>query len=206
MIVLGVLYFFSMKMAEGSPLFNFFNQYSKIAFGQLGLLVFFGLSVLMGILILIKGYLAKFLLKYYLLLLMLISAMLNVRLWTHGKEIDYIAQGGYFSWPLIWILDKVLKNPSGTYILAIKWIIGVFLLGAILYLLYKFNVRLPKLPTLTIEQAEKPKQENKKSDTSDQSRPVITITRPDISTESIIEKVSQATGISREKKSESQVS
>jgi len=35
MIVLGVLYFFSRVMAEGSPVFNFFTKYSGIAFGEI---------------------------------------------------------------------------------------------------------------------------------------------------------------------------
>lgn len=137
---------------------------------------------------------------------MLISAMLNIRLWTKTQEIDYIANGGWFSWPLIWLLEKGLKNPSGSYIIAIKWIVGLFLIGAIVYLLYVLNIRLPKLPTLRIEQPDKPKKEEKKSDANDQSRPVITITRPEISTESLMEKVSQATGISVEKNKGNQAS
>lgn len=119
----------------------------------------------MGILILIKGYLAKFLVKYYLVILMFISAALNVRLWTLETKIAYEANGGYFSWPLIWLLESGLKNNSESYILAIKGIVYVILFGLILYLLYILNVRLPKLPTIMIEQAEKPqKKEEKKSD------------------------------------------
>ena len=125
---------------------------------------------------------------------MLISAFLNVRLWTLQTPINYTANGGYFSWPLIWLLEKWLKNGSQSYITAIYAIVIVLLLGAIVYLLYVLNVRLPKLPKINIEQSEKPIKKEKKTDSKEDERPTITISRPDISTDDILEKVSQATG------------
>ena len=125
---------------------------------------------------------------------MLISAFLNVRLWTLQTPINYTANGGYFSWPLIWLLEKWLKNGSQSYITAIYAIVIVLLLGAIVYLLYILNVRLPKLPKINIEQSEKPIKKEKKTDSKEDERPTITISRPDISTDDILEKVSQATG------------
>lgn len=62
------------------------------------------------------------------------------------------------------------------------------------YLLYIFNVRLPKLPKINIETPDTPIKKEKKTDSKEQERPTITITRPEISTEAIMEKVSQATG------------
>lgn len=62
------------------------------------------------------------------------------------------------------------------------------------YLLYIFNVRLPKLPKINIETPDAPTKKEKKTDAKEQERPTITITRPEISTEAIMEKVSQATG------------
>ena len=70
----------------------------------------------------------------------------------------------------------------------------MLLLGAIVYLLYILNVRLPKLPKINIEQSEKPIKKEKKTDSKEDERPTITISRPDISTDDILEKVSQATG------------
>lgn len=35
MLGLGILYFFSRAMAQGSPVFEFFTKYSKIAFGEI---------------------------------------------------------------------------------------------------------------------------------------------------------------------------
>ena len=125
---------------------------------------------------------------------MLISAFLNVRLWTLQTPIHYTANGGYFSWPLIWLLERWLKNGSQSYITAIYAIVIVLLLGAIVYLLYILNVRLPKLPKINIEQSEKPIKKEKKTDSKEDERPTITISRPDISTDDILEKVSQATG------------
>ena len=194
MIILGILYFFSRMMAQGSPIFNFFTKYSTIAFGEIWLLFFFVLAIVVGILVLVKWHLAKFLVKYYFALLILISAFLNVRLWTLQTPINYTANGGYFSRPLIWLLEKGLKNGSQSYITAIYAIVIVLLLGAIVYLLYILNVRLPKLPKINIEQSEKPIKKEKKTDSKEDERPTITISRPDISTDDILEKVSQATG------------
>ena len=127
-------------------------------------------------------------------LLCVISAFLNVRLWTLQTPINYTANGGYFSRPLIRLLEKGLKNDSQSYITAIYAIVIVLLLGAIIYLLYVLNVRLPKLPKINIEQSEKPIKKEKKTDSKEDERPTITISRPDISTDDILEKVSQATG------------
>ena len=91
-------------------------------------------------------------------------------------------------------MEKWLKNGSQSYITAIYAIVIVLLLGAIVYLLYILNVRLPKLPKINIEQSEKPIKKEKKTDSKEDERPTITIFRPDISTDDILEKVSQATG------------
>ncbi|MBR6908004.1 hypothetical protein IKN40_06015 [bacterium] len=61
----------------------------------------------------------------------------------------------------------------------------------VFYLLYVFNIRLPKLPKISIEESPKPKE--KKSETKTE-RATITITRPDVSTEEIREKIATATG------------
>ena len=91
-------------------------------------------------------------------------------------------------------MERWLKNGSQSYITAIYAIVIVLLLGAIVYLLYVLNVRLPKLPKINIEQSEKPIKKEKKADSKEDERPTITISRPDISTDDILEKVSQATG------------
>ncbi len=144
--------------------------------------------------ILLKGHLTKFLVKYFFSLLLMVSSVLNVRLRDVSIPIKWSENGGYFSWPLIWLLEKGLKNETGTYITAIKAIIIIMLILLIGYLLYVFNVRLPKLPKINIETPDAPIKKEKKADSKEQERPTITITRPEISTEAIMEKVSQATG------------
>jgi len=84
---------------------------SSIAFGNVGLLFFFGLCIFIGVLILAKGHLAKFLMKYFFSLLMMVSALLNVRLWNAPmpmNQIPWTENGGFFSWPLIWLLERGL--------------------------------------------------------------------------------------------------
>lgn len=45
---------------------------------------------MIGIMILLKGHLAKFLVKYFFSLLMLVSAVLNVRLWEVDTPIKWL--------------------------------------------------------------------------------------------------------------------
>ena len=194
MISLGVLYFFSRAMAQGSPVFEFFTKYSKIAFWEVWLLFFFWLCIVIGLLILAKGHLTKFLVKYFFSVLMLTSAWLNIRLRDITTPIKWLENWGYFSRPLIRLLERGLKNETGSYITAIKAIVIVLLVLLVGYLLYIFNVRLPKLPKINIETPDIPIKKEKKADSKEQERPMITITRPEISTEAIMEKVSQATG------------
>ena len=177
-------------MAEGSPIFEIFTKYSRIAFWEKGLLFFFWFCIFTGVLILLKGHLARFLMKYFFALLMVVSAELNVYSWEPSTPIKWYENWWYFSWPLIWLLQKGLENESWSYITAIKAIIAILLVLLVGYLLYVFNFRLPKLPKIKIEEAPRPRSEKK----VDKERPTVTITRPEISTEDIKEKISQATG------------
>ena len=191
LIILWVLYFFSRAMAEGSPIFEFFTRYSKIAFWEKGLIFFFGFCIFTGLLILFKGHLARFLMKYFFSLLMVVSAGLNVYVWEPNVPIKWLENWWYFSWPLIWLLQRWLENDSWSYIMAIKAIIAIMFVLMVAYLLYVFNIRLPKLPKINIEESPKPRE--KKSETKTE-RATITITRPDVSTEEIREKIATATG------------
>jgi len=75
--------------------------------------------------------------------------------------------------------------------MAIKAIIALLLVVMVAYLLYVFNIRLPKIPKINIEESPRPKE--KKAETKTE-RPTITITRPEVSTDEIREKISKATG------------
>ena len=122
---------------------------------------------------------------------MVVSAELNVYPWEPTIPIKWLENWWYFSWPLIWLLERGLANESGSYITAIKAIVAILLLLLVCYLLYVFNVRLPKLPKISIEESPKPRE--KKSETKTE-RPTITITRPEVSTKEIIDKINQAKG------------
>jgi len=52
--ILGSLFFFSLYFAEGSPVLMFLKTYASIAFGEVGLYVFFALCFLVGIIIMAK--------------------------------------------------------------------------------------------------------------------------------------------------------
>lgn len=43
---------------------------------------------------------------------MLVSAALNIRLRDSNTPIKWLDNGGFFSWPLIWLLEKGLKNET----------------------------------------------------------------------------------------------
>jgi len=123
---------------------------------------------------------------------MVVSAELNVYSWEVWNPIKWYENWGYFSWPLIWVLQKGLENESWTYITAIKAIIVALLVLLVWYLLYILKVRLPKLPKFSIEEAPRPKNSDKKNDKNE--RPTVTITRPEVSTEEIKGMISKATG------------
>ena len=75
--VLGSLFFFSLYFAEGSPVIMFLRTYASIAFGEIGLYVFFALCFLVGILIMAKGYLMKLLIRQFMVVIVIISAVIN---------------------------------------------------------------------------------------------------------------------------------
>ncbi len=75
--VLGSLFFFSLYFAEGSPVIMFLRTYASVAFGEIGLYVFFALCFLVGIIILAKGYLMKLLIRQFMVIIIVISAVIN---------------------------------------------------------------------------------------------------------------------------------
>jgi hypothetical protein len=110
-IILGAIFFFSKIMAPDAPIFKFLSENASIAFGQQGLLVFFALCIVLGLLILFKGYLMKTLIKQFILLMFVVSGILNFQamngesgssIVNRIKSADY---GGYVSRPLIKILE-----------------------------------------------------------------------------------------------------
>jgi len=75
--VLGSLFFFSLYFAEGSPVIMFLRTYASIAFGEVGLYVFFAFCFFVGIVIMIKGHLMKLLIRQFMVMMVIISAVIN---------------------------------------------------------------------------------------------------------------------------------
>lgn len=55
----------------------FLKTYASIAFGEVGLYVFFVLCVLVGVLIIVKGHLMKLLIRQFIIIMIIISAVIN---------------------------------------------------------------------------------------------------------------------------------
>lgn len=75
--VLGGLFFFSLSFADNSPLLGVLKELASMPFGEIGLYIFFALCVLIGIVIMAKGYLMKLLIRQFILTMIVISAILN---------------------------------------------------------------------------------------------------------------------------------
>lgn len=151
MIILGGLYFFSLYLAEWSPIFELLTNYASVAFWEIWLNVFFGLCILVWILILYKGYLMNLLIKQFLIVMMLVSGVLNFPIidWEISK---YQSFGGYLSWPLIELLNLMFGHQAT----AVKSFIVVLLIATLVWILYTFNFSLPKI-NFKLEKYAKPK-------------------------------------------------
>jgi len=147
--LLGWLYFFSLYLAEWSPVFDFLTRYASIAFWEIWLNVFFALCILTWILIIAKWHLMRLLIKQFFLIVFLIWAIVNFPIidWISNK---YEQFWWYFSFPLIYTLDKMFWWQ----IIAIKVFIIILLILLIWWVLYTFNFSLPKI-NINIKQEKK---------------------------------------------------
>lgn len=165
LIILGTLFFFSKITAPDAPIVIFLSKNASIAFGQQGLWVFFGLCILIGSFIIWKGHLIKTFIKQFFLLMFFASGILNFQaLLPSGEHIINrpIAHqhGGFFSWPLYRLLQKVFGQAT----LAIQILIVIGAILSLIRVFYKLNVKLPPLPKLSIEKYDNPHPENKKKE------------------------------------------
>jgi hypothetical protein len=55
----------------------FLRTYASIIFGEVGLYVFFALSFVVGIIIMAKGYLMKLVMRQFIVIIIIISAVIN---------------------------------------------------------------------------------------------------------------------------------
>jgi hypothetical protein len=193
LIILGFIFFFSKFAAPDAPIFSFLSNYASIAFGQIGLVVFFALCIVMGILIMFKGYLMKTLLKQFALLMFTLSGILNFPAMSEELENGVVNRltsnqyGGYFSRPLI----KLLEAGLGDSIIAIKIIIVICTLVVIVRIFYALNVKLPALPKVSMEHYEKPLPRHSERS---EGKPFITRETKITSDAELLKKVEKATG------------
>lgn len=150
MLIIWILYFFSLSLAEGSPVFDFMTNYAKIAFGEIWLNIFFGLCIVVWILIMAKWYLMRLLIKQFLIIMLLVSWLLNFSI-IDWSSTSYQANGWFLSWPLIRIFDSMFGWQS----VAVKTIIIVLFVLTIAWILYTFNFSLPKISLQNYEKPEK---------------------------------------------------
>jgi len=157
MIILWWLYIFSRYFAKGSPVFKFLTEYASIAFGQVGLTVFFILCAITWIIILSKGYLMRLIIKQFLILMIIISAILNFPIieWISN---NYELFWWYISRPLVFLLDSMFWWQ----VLATKAFIIILFFGFLARLLYTFNFSLPKV-NIKVKHERIPKKKNKKT-------------------------------------------
>lgn len=138
-IVLGVLYFFAYFMAPTSPILHWFHQASYIVFWKIGTAPFFAVSIIFGLMVLIKWHLMNLLTKQFLILLVLLSWIFNFPLIDKSKD-SFSDFGGYISWPVLYILEQGFWSDNP---MAIKWVIISLLIFLIIWIFYKFNITVP---------------------------------------------------------------
>lgn len=107
---------------------------------------FFAVSVVFGVLVLVKGHLINILTKQFLIFMLLISAVLNFPVLDDPKANTYTDEGGFISWPIFYLLEKGFgaDNP-----MAIKGVIIALLVVLIVWIFYKFNIPVP-IPRVNI--------------------------------------------------------
>ena len=187
-MLIGVLFFFAKQFAPDAPILWRFSKWTSYAFGETWLVVFFILCVLVWLFILLKGYLMKTLIKQFICLMFLTSAVLNfqaIEEWwnTLVNWTQSIHHGWYCSWPIYWILESVF-GPSK---LAIQILIVLMLVWVVARVLYVLNVKLPKLPKINVEHESAPAPEKKQSKTP-------YVTKESQTSLDLLNKLEQATG------------
>jgi len=168
LFILWWLYFFSRYLAKGSPVFKFLTKYASIAFWQIGLNVFFALCMVTWIFVIAKWYLIRLLIKQFILVVFLTGAIINFPI-IDGISNKYEELGGYFSSPLIFLLDKMFGGQA----IAVKAFIIILFILVIGRILYAFNFSLPKINVkFKSDRIPKRKKRTKKTDTRSLSQKI----------------------------------
>ncbi|EKD25656.1 MAG: hypothetical protein ACD_80C00006G0003 [uncultured bacterium (gcode 4)] len=147
--ILGSLFFFSLYFAEWSPVVMFLKTYASVAFGEVGLYVFFALCFVVGILIMAKGYLMKLLIRQFVVVMVIVSAIINFPI-IDGDVTKYEKLWWYISWPVIALLQIMFGGKA----IATKAFVIILFVLSIIWILYSFNF---SLPNISLKSENKPK-------------------------------------------------
>lgn len=127
--MVAFLYFFSYFFAPDAPIINFLHQNVSFAFGDVGTFPFFVVAGVTGLLILRRGQMMRTWFKVFFTVVMLLSALLNFPVLSN-VESTYQSNGGYVSWPLLWLI----KQLFGDSVAATKILIVLLTLMALVWI------------------------------------------------------------------------
>ncbi len=116
------------------------------------------------------------------------SGILNFQALIPKPENDIINR--FFSRPLYWILQKIFGQAA----LAIQILIIIGTIATLIRVFYKLNVKIPKLPKVSLEKYEKPSTEYRKKEKESWSFFKIESKTTPTSDAELKQKLSQATG------------
>ena len=150
MTILGWLFFFSLYLAKWSPVLKFLTDNASIAFGQNWLYIFFALSFLVGILIMVKWYLMNTIIKQFAAIMFLVSAIINFPI-VDGISNKYSEFWWYISRPILFLLQQMFGGRT----MAVKVFVILLFIWTIIRVAYSLWFSLPKI---NISHEERPKQ------------------------------------------------
>lgn len=131
----------------------FLRTYASIAFGEVGLYVFFAFCFFVGIVIMIKGHLMKLLIRQFMVMMVIISAVINFPI-IDGDLWKYEKLWWYISRPIIALLQVMFGGKS----IATKSFIIILLILAIVWVFYSLNFT---FPNISLKTEKKPKSATK---------------------------------------------
>jgi len=126
------------------------------AFGELGTIPFFALLWLLGVVFLVRQDLSSVLTKASFLLFVFLSAIFNfaiidANVLTQGSQTAFVENGGYLSWPLLWLLEQMFGTDNAW---AVKTFLIILFVLTIIYIGWKMQIPLPSLPRIELETTE----------------------------------------------------
>lgn len=138
LIATSILYFFSKTTAPNSPLYNIIAFPFNLFFWEMGTNIFFGIAIILWVLIIIKeSVLEKHIFKKSAILMLFICAILNFQILDEGLSGNIIDEKWWYLW--YWLL-RVSDIIFGSQISAIKIFFTTLTIGMTLWIIYSINI------------------------------------------------------------------